>query len=63
MVAVGEEGGALVDSLGHMTRYLDEENSVRFTNAVKIFGIITYFIAAGIVAYTVITFYASYYSL
>lgn len=63
MVAVGEEGGALVDSLGHMTRYMEEENSDRFTNAVKIFGYLTYFIAAGIVAYTVITFYSSYFSL
>jgi type II secretory pathway component PulF len=63
MVAVGEEGGALVETLGHMVRYLDEENSRRFTTAIKAFGYAVYFIVTAIIAVTVISFYSSHFSI
>ncbi|MCK4763647.1 MAG: type II secretion system F family protein [Candidatus Aminicenantes bacterium] len=60
MVAIGEEGGQLAETLEKMALYLDEENSRRFTTTVKFFYYSAYFIAAAIVAYTVITFYSSH---
>lgn len=63
MVAVGEEGGALVESLEQMVRHLDEENNRHFTAAIKTFGYLTYFIAMAVVAFTVISFYASHYGM
>lgn len=63
MVAVGEEGGALVESLEQMVRHLDDENSRRFTAAITTFGYLTYFIAMAVVVFTVISFYVSHYGI
>lgn len=63
VVAVGEESGALVESLEQMVKHLDEDNSRRFTTTIKTFGYLAYFVAAAIVTLTIISFYASHFSI
>jgi len=63
VVAVGEESGTLVESLEQMVRHLDEENSRRFSAAIKTFAYLTYFVAMAVVAFTVISFYVSHFNL
>ncbi len=60
VVSAGEISGTLVESLLRMVRIIDRQNSQRFTSAIKTIGYSAYFIATGIVAYIVISFFAGY---
>jgi len=62
-VAVGEESGQLAESLARMVRQMEESNAHRFLMLMKIGGLVVYFIAAGIVAFTVLSFYMGYFNV
>ncbi|MCP5104172.1 MAG: hypothetical protein GY950_12370 [bacterium] len=62
-VAVGEEAGALPESLEQMVRLMEEANSVRFATLMKVGGLVIYFIVAAVVAWTVLSFYTGYYNI
>jgi len=61
-VAVGEESGQLAESLARLVRQMEESNAHRFHMLMKIIGLAVYFIAAGIVAFTVLSFYIGYFN-
>lgn len=63
VVAVGEETGTLPESLERMVIQMEEDNQRRLTNTVKTFSYVIYFIAAAIVALTIISFYAGYFKI
>ncbi|MCP4216705.1 MAG: hypothetical protein GY765_18790 [bacterium] len=62
VVAVGEEAGALADSLEKLGKQMEEENNRRFTTLVKGAGYFAYLVAAAIAVMTVLSFYAGYFS-
>lgn len=62
-VAVGEDSGQLAESLAQMVRLMEETNAQRFHTLMKIGGLVVYFIAAGIVALTVLSFYSGYFNI
>ncbi len=61
-VAIGEDSGALAESLAKMVRQMEESNAHHFQMLMKIGGLIVYFIAAAIVALTVLSFYTGYFN-
>lgn len=63
VVAVGEETGTLPESLERMVLQMEEDNRRRLTTTIKTLSYVIYFIAAAIVAFTVISFYGSYFKL
>ncbi len=63
VISVGEESGALVESLEKMIIRMEEDNQQRFTTLIKTAGYVIYFIAAAIVAITVISFYSGYFKI
>jgi type II secretory pathway component PulF len=63
VVAVGEETGTLQESLERMVLQMEEDNRRRLTTTIKTLSYVIYFIAAAIVAFTVISFYGSYFKL
>jgi type II secretory pathway component PulF len=63
VVAVGEESGTLPESLERMVLQMEEDNRQRLTAAIKTLSYVIYFIAAAIVALTVISFYGGYFKL
>lgn len=63
VVAVGEETGTLPESLEGMVLQMEEDNRRRLTTMIKTLGYVVYFIAATIVALTVISFYGGYFKL
>lgn len=63
VVAVGEESGTLPESLERMVLQMEEDNRQRLTAAIKTLSYVIYFIAAAIVAFTVISFYGGYFKL
>lgn len=63
IVAVGEESGAMPESMEKMARQMEESNTLRFNMIMKAAAFITYIIAAAIIALTVLSFYKGYFSL
>lgn len=61
VVAVGEDSGALAESLEQLVQQMEETNALRFVMLMKSVGMLIYFIVAAIVAFTVISFYTSYF--
>jgi len=62
-ITVGEETGTLAESLERMTIQLEEDNKQRLSTAIKTIAYAVYFIAAAIVALTVISFYGNYFKV
>lgn len=62
IIAVGEETGTLVESLERNILQLEEENHQHMVSLIKTATIVVYFIAALIVAITVISFYTQYFT-
>lgn len=63
VVAVGEETGTLPESLERMVLQMEEDTRRRLTTTIKTLSYVIYFIAAAIVAITVISFYGGYFKL
>lgn len=63
MVRVAEETGTLSESLNHMVRRMEEANNHRLQASIKAIGYIAYLAAAAFVAYTVVSFYANYFTI
>ena len=63
VISVGEQTGTLVESLERMVIQLEEDNKQRLTSTIKTAGYAVYFIAAAIVALTIISFYSGYFKL
>lgn len=63
VLSIGEQTGTLVESLERMVLQMEEANSRHLTSAIKTAGFVAYFIAAAIVALTVISFYADYFNI
>ena len=63
VVSVAEQTGTLVESLERMVVQMEEANSRHLTTAIKTAGYAAYFIAAAIVAMTVISFYMDYFKI
>ncbi|MCP4152786.1 MAG: hypothetical protein GY757_33950 [bacterium] len=63
VVTIGEQAGSMVESLERMVRKMEGDNEMRFAalNKAATFG--AYFIAAAIVAMTVIAFYTEYFNI
>ncbi len=60
-VAVGEESGALAQSMERMVRQMEESNTHRFHVVMKGVGFLIYLIVVAIVALTVLSFYIDYF--
>jgi type II secretory pathway component PulF len=63
VVAVGEQSGALAESLERMVMQMEEDNHQRLTTIIKTAIYVVYFIAAAMVALTVISFYSGYFNV
>jgi type II secretory pathway component PulF len=61
-VGIGEDSGSLAESLSRMVRLLEESTTHRFHILMKVGVLVVYFIAAVIIALTVISFYKGYFS-
>lgn len=60
-VAVGEESGALAQSMERMVRQMEESNTHRFYVVMKSVGFLIYFIVAAIAALTILSFYIDHF--
>lgn len=63
MIEVGEEGGQLSHTLDKLVKRMEEDNSHQLSNLIKYTGIALYLTAAAIAAYTVVSFYAGYFTM
>jgi general secretion pathway protein F len=63
IVTVAEQSGALAESLERLVLQMEEDNHQRLTTTIKTIVYLVYFIAAAIVAITVISFYSGYFKL
>lgn len=61
-VGIGEDSGTLAESLSQMVRLMEESTTHRFHMVLKVGGLVVYFIAAAVIALTVISFYKGYFS-
>lgn len=62
IVAVGEEAGALAESLEKMVQLMEESNTHRFNMVMKGTGFFIYLVAVAIVVMTVISFYINHFN-
>ncbi len=63
VVSVGEDSGALAESLEQMVHQMEDTNAHRFEMLMKGVGMLIYFIVAAIVAFTVLSFYMNYFKI
>jgi type II secretory pathway component PulF len=63
IVSVGEESGALPQSLERMALQMEDSSTHRFNMLMKGTGVLVYLIAAAIVAFTVLSFYIGHFRL
>lgn len=63
MISIGEQSGALVESMEKMAVQIEEDTTHRFSKAIKTFGVVAYIIAAFIAALAIISFYGGYFKV
>jgi type II secretory pathway component PulF len=61
-VGIGEDSGTLAESLSQMVRLMEDSTTHHFHMLMKIGALMVYFIAAAVIALTVISFYKGYFS-
>lgn len=62
VVTVGEEAGAMAESMDKLTRRMESDNRERFNKVMKSVGVFIYIVVVIMVVMTIISFYSSYFS-